>query len=266
MKALTLSNPISVATSITVRPGSVNSAIARSRRLCSRYCRHVIPVDGAELPAQAPLGDADGRAHGGDRHVGEVRVRVVHHRSEQRVVARREAERRFVLEPVGHEQRERIEEGVGNRVADRPRNRPACAVHDHLADQRRRREDANAVVGTLDHRRIEEHRDRPHPLQRRAMREPGRDPYRLLRRKQIVRAVGLDLRDPLERVLDLVQVVGVPAGDEVAAVVRRTCPRAPASPPRMSTMPAASAAPVRHWPPRADLWPGAPRRSRPHGK
>ena len=51
------------------------------------------------------------------------------------------------------------------------------------------------------------------------MRQPGGAPHRLLRRQEIVGAGRLHLGDPLERVLDLVQVVGVPIGDEIAAFV-----------------------------------------------
>ena len=55
--------------------------------------------------------------------------------------------------------------------------------------------------------------------QRRPVGEPGRDPRRLLRGEEMVRAVGLDLGDAFERVEQLVQVVGVPPRDEVVGVL-----------------------------------------------
>ena len=55
--------------------------------------------------------------------------------------------------------------------------------------------------------------------QRRLVREPGRDPRRLLRREEVVRAGGLDLGDALERVEQLVQLVGVPQRDEVVGIL-----------------------------------------------
>ena len=52
------------------------------------------------------------------------------------------------------------------------------------------------------------------------MGQPGRDPGRLLRREQVVGSRGLELGHSLEGVFDLVQVVAMPACDEVAAFVQ----------------------------------------------
>ena len=51
------------------------------------------------------------------------------------------------------------------------------------------------------------------------MLEAGRDPRRLLRGQQVVGRGGLDLDHAADRVLDLVHLVGVPAGDQPVALV-----------------------------------------------
>jgi len=79
--------------------------------------------------------------------------------------------------------------------------------------------DAHPVAAVLDHRRLEEHRDRAHLAQRRLVGESGGDPCRLLRWEQVVRTGGLHLGDAFERVQQLVQLVGVPDRDQVVAVL-----------------------------------------------
>ena len=51
------------------------------------------------------------------------------------------------------------------------------------------------------------------------MEQSGRNPGGLLRRQEIMRGVSFDFDRPLERVLKLVEVMGVPVGDQVGPVV-----------------------------------------------
>ncbi|BBY92995.1 hypothetical protein MGALJ_26640 [Mycobacterium gallinarum] len=56
-------------------------------------------------------------------------------------------------------------------------------------------------------------------------------PRRLLRGKKVVRRIGLDLDDAVQRVLDLVHLVAVPSGDQPVALVQvaaAECPTTPA--------------------------------------
>ena len=61
------------------------------------------------------------------------------------------------------------------------------------------------------------------------MLETGRNPRRLLRRQQIVRRGGLDLDDSADRVLDLVHLVAVPAGDQPLALIEVAPAQCPAA-------------------------------------
>ena len=173
---------------------------------------------GLERAPERAFGDADRRTHGRFVDVGEMFLRVPHDRGDDGYRAGREPQRRFGgVEPLGGEQRERGEEGVGGGVARRPVDAPPRRVDDHLAHRRGRRQHADAVVVSRHHRRLEEHRHRPDLAQRRLVGEPGRDPRRLLGREEVARAVGLDLGDALERVQELVQLVRVPDRDESSA-------------------------------------------------
>ena len=51
------------------------------------------------------------------------------------------------------------------------------------------------------------------------MGQPGRYPGRLLGGQEIVRGICLDFDRPLEGVFELVEVVSVPAGDQIGTVV-----------------------------------------------
>ena len=51
------------------------------------------------------------------------------------------------------------------------------------------------------------------------MKQTGRYPGGLLQRQETVRGIRLDFDRPLERVLKLVEVMGVPVGDQIRAVV-----------------------------------------------
>ncbi|BBZ21259.1 hypothetical protein MGAD_55940 [Mycolicibacterium gadium] len=45
------------------------------------------------------------------------------------------------------------------------------------------------------------------------------DPRRLLRGEKVVRRIGLDLDDPVQRVLDLVHLMGVPSSDQAVTLI-----------------------------------------------
>ena len=64
-----------------------------------------------------------------------------------------------------------------------------------------------------------EHRDRSDALQDGAVGETRGDPCGLLRGQEIVGGFGFDLNGPLERIFELVQVVGMPTRDQVGPVV-----------------------------------------------
>ena len=77
-------------------------------------------------------------------------------------------------------------------------------------------------------RGIEHHRDGLHiRIHHRLVFQPRRDPGRLLGWQQIVRGVGLDLDDAVQRVLDLMHLVGVPPGDQPVALVEITAAERP---------------------------------------
>jgi hypothetical protein len=50
------------------------------------------------------------------------------------------------------------------------------------------------------------------------MHEPGRDPRRLLRWKQVMTGARLHLHRPLECILDLMEIVRVPVGHQLVAL------------------------------------------------
>ena len=75
------------------------------------------------------------------------------------------------------------------------------------------------IVGDAHHRWFEEHRDRTDAAQRGPMRSAGRDPHCLMWRQQQVGVGRLDFGDAFECVFDLMQIVHVPEGDEVFALV-----------------------------------------------
>ena len=117
---------------------------------------------------------------------------------------------------------ERLEEAVGDRVAVGPVDRPAQRVEHHLADQRRDGQDAGPVAGRRKNCGSNITATLHIGGHRRLVLKPDGDPGRLLRRQQVVRGSGLDLDHPADRVLDLVQIVGVPAGDQPIALVEVT--------------------------------------------
>ena len=166
------------------------------------------------------------------RHRLQVLLRVGHRRGHDRVVGRRQAQRRLVIQRLGRPDR-RVCGRSRRRPSSpvRPVDRPPQRVDHHLPDQRRHRQDAGAVAGVGTSSRVEHHRHRPDVgVHRRLVLEAGRDPRRLLRRQQIVRRGRLDLDHAADRVLDLVHLVEVPAGDQPVALVEvAAAQRAPAA-------------------------------------
>ena len=137
----------------------------------------------------------------------------------ERVGGGGQSERDLVGEGFNDEVGQRCEEGVGGSLRSCAADWPACRVVNHLAHEWRGGDHACAVLALADHLLVEEHGDGCNVAERRAMRKPGRDPDGLARCDEEAPAIRFDLGDAGQRVLDLVEIVAVPAGREIFAVI-----------------------------------------------
>ena len=133
----------------------------------------------------APTPRQPGDLVGGDGV--EVLLGVVHRGGHDRIVRRRQAQWRFVVQGLGHQCRERSKESIGGFVPAGPVDGPPQRVDHHFADQRRHRQNPRPVAPSGDQRSVEHHGDGldvgvHHGL----VLESGRDPCGLLGRQQIV--------------------------------------------------------------------------------
>ena len=183
-----------------------------------------------ETPAQGTFRQSDMSRDDRDGRRVQVLAGPGHGSCQDRVGGSRKAQRLLVIEELGDESAQRDEIRVGDLLGGRPTNGPASRVNHHLSQDGGRRQDPDALARGGHHGWREEDRDRPNrTTDCGAMLDPCGYPGRLLRGQQAMRGCGLDLDCPVKGVLDLVQIMGMPCGDQLLALVEEASGRRPAS-------------------------------------